>query len=144
MSEVLRTDLLDHGMNAGKERKVFDLLRAWRACAVVVGREQWRLFFETGRVNKMHRSPVESDLAAVVGAANRLQMVRHQVVGILDSYLANRQNEFSRIVECSSLPAGSRVREAGESGCPSRSGPGVPAPERGAVGKPTGASGNVP
>jgi putative transposase len=108
MSEVLRTDLLDHGMNAGKERKVFDLLRAWRACAVVVGREQWRLFFETGRVNKMHRSPVESDLAAVVGAANRLQMVRHQVVGILDSYLANRQNEFSRIVECSNLPAETR------------------------------------
>lgn len=103
MSEVLRTDLLDHGMNAGKERKVFDLLRAWRSCAVLVGREQWRLFFETGRINKMHRSPVESDLAAVVGAANRLQMVRHQVVGILDSYLANRQSELARIVECSSL-----------------------------------------
>jgi hypothetical protein len=55
MSEVLRTDLLDHGMNAGKERKVFDMLRAWRACAVVVGREQWRLFFETGRVKVVNR-----------------------------------------------------------------------------------------
>jgi len=104
MKEVLRTDLLDHGMNGGKEQKVFDLLRAWRRCAVLVGREQWRLFFEDGRIDKMHRSPAESDLAAVVGAANRLQMVRHQVVGILDSFLSNRQNEFSRIVECSSLP----------------------------------------
>jgi putative transposase len=103
MSEVLRTDLLDHGMNAGKKQKVFDLLRAWRACAVLVGREQWRLFFEAGHLNKMHRSPVEADLADVVGAANRLQMVRYQVVGILDSYLANRQNEFSRIVEQSTL-----------------------------------------
>ncbi len=104
MNEVLRTDLLDHGMNAGKEQKVFDLLRAWRRCAALVGREQWRLFFEDGRIEKMHRSPAESDLAAVVGAANRLQMVRHQVVGILGSFLSNRQNEFSRIVECSSLP----------------------------------------
>ncbi|MFU8842053.1 MAG: zinc ribbon domain-containing protein [Nitriliruptoraceae bacterium] len=105
MSEVLRTDLLDHGMNAGKEQKVVELLRAWRRCAVLVGREQWRLLFESGRVNKMHRSRVESKLAQVVGAANRLQMVRYQVVGILDSYLANRQNEFTRVVECSSLPA---------------------------------------
>jgi len=31
MNEVLRTDLLDHGMNAGKEQRVFELLRAWRA-----------------------------------------------------------------------------------------------------------------
>ncbi len=104
MSEVLRTDLLSHGMNAGKEQKVYDLLRAWRKCAVLVGREQWRLVFEAGRTNKNHRSEHESVLAGVVGAANRLQMVRYQVVGIIDSYLANRQNEFSRIVECSALP----------------------------------------
>ncbi len=105
MSEVLRTDLLDPGMNAGKEQAVKALLRAWRCCAVLVGREQWRLFHENGRVNKMHRSPTEADLATVVGAANRLQMVRYQVVGILDSFLANQENEFARIVECSTLPA---------------------------------------
>ena len=108
MSEVLRTDLLGHCMNAGKERKVFGLLRAWRECAVLVGREQWRLFFESGTINKNHRNEREPALAEVVGAANRLQMVRYQVVGILDSYLANRQNEFARIVECSSLPKGVR------------------------------------
>ena len=56
MSEVLRTDLLDHGMNAGKEQKVFGLLRAWRECAVLVGREQWRLFFKEGALNKNHRN----------------------------------------------------------------------------------------
>lgn len=39
---------------------------------------------------------------------------------------------------------GDRVREDGEGGSPSRSGPGLPAPERGAVGQPTGATGNVP
>ncbi|MEX0892105.1 MAG: zinc ribbon domain-containing protein [Gemmatimonadota bacterium] len=104
MSAVLRTDLLDHGMNAGKEQQVQAMLRAWRSCAVLVGREQWRLLFETGRLNKKCRSPAEGDLAAVAGAANRVQMVRFQVVGILDSFLSNRQHEFSRLVECSSLP----------------------------------------
>jgi putative transposase len=90
-------------MNAGKEQKVFDLLCAWRACAVLVGREQWRLFFEEGALNKNHRNEREPALAEVVGAANRLQMVRYQVVGILASYLSIRQNEFSRIVEQSTL-----------------------------------------
>jgi putative transposase len=90
-------------MNASKEQKVRDLLQAWRACAVLVGREQWRLFFEDEGLNKNHRNGSEPVLASVVGAANRLQMVRYQVVGILDSYLANRQNEFARIVERSTL-----------------------------------------
>src|SRR5690606_11650667 len=62
MSEVLRTDLLDHAMNAGKERKVFELLRARRSCALLVGWEQWRLFFETGRFNKNHRNEDEAAL----------------------------------------------------------------------------------
>ena len=108
MSEVLRTDLLAHAMNPGKERQLMDLLRAWRSCADLVGREQWRLFFESGAFNKMHRSEREDALAGVVGAANRVQMVRYQVVGILASYMTNRQNEFSRIVECSSLPKEAR------------------------------------
>ena len=108
MSEVLRTDLLAHAMNPGKERQLMDLLRAWRSCAVLVGGEQWRLFFESGAFNKMHRSEREDALAAVVGAANRVQMVRYQVVGVLASYMTNRQNEFSRIVKCSSLPKETR------------------------------------
>src|SRR5690606_665468 len=103
MRPVLRTDLLAHAMNSGKERAVRDLLRAWRRGAVLVGREQWRLFFEGADFNKQNRSPHEDDLAAVIGAANRLQMVRYQVVGILASFLSNRQNDFARMVERSSL-----------------------------------------
>jgi putative transposase len=104
MKPVLRTDLLAHAMNPGKERDVHALLRAWQQCAVLVGREQWRLFYDGPGFNKQYRSPREDDLAAVAGAANRLQMVRYQVVGILASFRSNRQNDFGRIVECSSLP----------------------------------------
>src|SRR5690606_38898055 len=73
MKPVLRTDLLAHAMNPGKERAVRALLRAWRRGAVMVGREQWRLFYDGTGFNKQCRSPHEDDLAAVIGAANRLQ-----------------------------------------------------------------------
>lgn len=99
MTAVHRTDLLPHAMNAGKEADVRALSRAWQNGAVMVGTEQWRLFFESGRFDKNHRSARETDLAAVVGAANRLQMVRYQVVGVLDSFLSNRQNDFTRLVQ---------------------------------------------
>jgi putative transposase len=95
-------------MNPGKERAVRDLLLAWRRCAVLVGREQWRLVYDGQGLNKQYRSAIEPNLATVAGAANRLQMIRYQVVGILDSFLANRQNDFARIVECSSLPKETR------------------------------------
>lgn len=100
---IHRTDLLVHGMNAGKEREVLDLLRAYRACAVLIGREQWRLYFDAGRLNKNHRNDYEAVFAQVAGAANRVQMARYQVVGVLDSFLENRKNEFSRLVQRSSL-----------------------------------------
>ena len=37
--------------------------------------------------------------------AQRLQMVRHQVVGTLQSFIANRQNDIRRVVKASSLDA---------------------------------------
>jgi putative transposase len=101
---IYRTDLLVHGMNAGKEREIDDLLRAYQACAVLLGREQWRLYFEVGRLNKNHRNANEADLARVAGAANRVQMARYQVVGVLDSFLENRKNDFARLVQRSTLP----------------------------------------
>jgi putative transposase len=80
-----------------------DVLRAYRAGAALIAREQWRLLYEAGRLNKNHRSPEEKALAAVVGAANRLQMVRHQVVGILRGFLNTRADEFARVVQRSTL-----------------------------------------
>jgi hypothetical protein len=46
---VYRTDLLPSNLTASKEAQVRELLRAWRKGAVLLGREQWRLFHETGR-----------------------------------------------------------------------------------------------
>ncbi|MGF1606247.1 MAG: RNA-guided endonuclease InsQ/TnpB family protein, partial [Rhodothalassiaceae bacterium] len=99
---AMRTDLLPSTLTAAKRADVLALLRAYRRGAVLLGREQWRLFFETGRFDKNHdRDKVT--FARVVGAANRVQMCRYQVVGQLKSWVSNRQNEFRNAVNHSKL-----------------------------------------
>jgi putative transposase len=100
---IYRTDLLSHGMNAGKESKVFQLLRAWRSVAVSQAGEQWKLVFTKGHTNKRHN--VSRTGYDVVGTSYG-QMVRWQVVGQIESWLSNRANEFKDIVNRSSLDAG--------------------------------------
>ena len=74
-SPVCRTDLLPSNLTASKEAAVLALLHAYRRGAVLLGREQWRIFFETGRFNKNHDVD-KVTFAAVIGAANRVQMAR--------------------------------------------------------------------
>ena len=100
---VHRTDLLPSNLTAGKRAKVLDLLAHHRAGAVLLGREQWRLFFETGRLSKNHDVD-KVTFAAAIGAANRVQMCRYQVVGQLQGWISNRANEFRDTVNRSTLP----------------------------------------
>ena len=99
---VHRTDLLPSNLTAGKRAKVLELLDHYRAGAVLLGREQWRLFHETGRFDKNHDVD-KTTFASVIGAANRVQMCRWQVVGQLQSWISNRANEFRDTVNRSSL-----------------------------------------
>lgn len=98
--KIIRTDLLPTRMNAGKRRAVDHMLRGWRRTAERVSSEQWRLFYQAGRFNKQH----QSGCSGIVSAAC-VQMVQWQVVGMLDSFMANRSNDFRRIVHRSTLPA---------------------------------------
>jgi putative transposase len=98
---IYRTDLLPHRMNTGKEAKVRMLLSAWRRAARAQAKEQWQLFFTTGRPNKRHdvsRTGYE-ELGTSYG-----QMVRWQVVGQIESWLSNRENDFRDLVHHASLP----------------------------------------
>jgi putative transposase len=99
---VHRTDLLASNLTTSKKEAVLVLLRAYRKGAVRLGREQWRLFFETGRFNKNFDED-KVTFAAVVGAANRVQMRRRQVVGQLQGWVSNRVNEFRDTVNRSTL-----------------------------------------
>lgn len=100
---VHRTDLLPSNLTAAKKAKVLHLLAAYRRGAVLLGREQWRLFHETGRFNKNHDVD-KTTFAAAIGAANRVQMCRYQVVGQLQGWVSNRANEFRDVVTRSTLP----------------------------------------
>ena len=100
---IYRTDLLPTEMNAGKEAAVRELLRAWRRAAEAIAADQWTRFFRDGRFQKNISAAQEIAAPGVAAAkaeigAQRLQMVRYQVVGTLTSFLSNRQNDFADIV----------------------------------------------
>lgn len=94
--------------NPGKIRALLDVLTAFRAAAPLVAADQWRRFFETGRfASKVSDkagavSPLSAQAKDIIGAA-RLQMLRFQVVGQLEGFVANRANDFKDTVLGSSL-----------------------------------------
>lgn len=75
--------------------------------------DQWQRFFETGQFNKYlsdteeATSPRLRRAKAIIDAA-RLQMLRYQVVGQLESFMANRANEFRDVVMGSSVDEATR------------------------------------
>ena len=84
----MRCDLLPSNMTATKEAHVRALLAAYQRGAVLLAKEQWRLFFTTGRFNKNFDED-KVTFFTVIGAANRVQMCRWQVVGQLESWVSN-------------------------------------------------------
>lgn len=86
-------------MNPGKEAQVRALFVAWRKAGPLLAREQWRLFFDGGDFNPLDAASTGSQW---LGTAHR-QMVRHQVVGVLRSFISNRQNDFRRMAESDAL-----------------------------------------
>lgn len=99
--------------NPGKIRALRDVLRAFRLAAPDMAADQWQRFFQTGRFNKMVSAEAEARSAclsrskAVIGAV-RMQMLRYQIVGQLESFIENRANEFRETVVKSSLDDATR------------------------------------
>jgi len=94
--------------NPGKITRVLEVLRAFRAAAPDVAADQWQRFFEAGRFNKMVCAEAESQslrlsrAKAQIGSV-RMQMLRFQIVGQLESFVANRANDFKNMVLASTL-----------------------------------------
>ncbi|SFD83432.1 zinc ribbon domain-containing protein [Salipiger profundus] len=99
--------------NPGKIRALREVLRAFRRAAPDVAADQWQRFFETGRFNKMVSAKEEAHSArlfrakAIIGS-QRMQMLRYQVVGQLESFIENRANDFRDAVMASSIDDGTR------------------------------------
>lgn len=85
--------MLLSNMTASKETRLREVFYAYRKGAVLLCREQWRLFFETGKFNEFY-DVNKVTFAAVIGRADRVQMARGDVVGQLRSWISNRANDF--------------------------------------------------
>jgi putative transposase len=90
---MLRTYPMQHAANWQKVEKVLDLFLAYPAAARQIASAQWRLFFESGRPNK--NAPIK--IASRLSARYR-QTCQYQVVGMLDSFLSNRANDYKDAV----------------------------------------------
>ena len=86
-----RTYKLKHLANKGKQMKVIKTERAYRDTAALIARDQWRCFYESARpFNK------QCDIKHIgTQLSERFkQTCQYQVVGTLDSFISNRQNDF--------------------------------------------------
>jgi putative transposase len=101
---MLRTGLYNLPLNPGKADKVFAVLRAYRSTAAALAAGQWKLLFTTGATNKNAKLGIPSRLSA-----RYVQTCQYQVVGALDSYLANCANRFKELVRSSTLDEPTRV-----------------------------------
>jgi putative transposase len=86
--------------NWGKVEKILDVFTAYTALAGHIKARQIALLFAHGAVNKMVPVNVLTALSA-----RYKQTCQYQVVGMLNGWLALRQDDFSRMVLRSSIPA---------------------------------------
>lgn len=99
-----RAYIFHQDANEGKVDQLRAFARRWRQSAEYVKEIQWRLFFETGSFDK--HTPVSryrDDIKDRIGGSAKIQAVSHQVVSVLKSWVSNRKQDFTRIVERSSL-----------------------------------------
>jgi putative transposase len=95
-----RTYMLKHQANKGKLLTAIETIKAYRRTAKAIAAYQWRLFFADGRFNK------NADIKHLLSCLSERykQTCQYQVVGTLESFISNRQNDFVIIVHKSSLP----------------------------------------
>jgi putative transposase len=102
---MIRTYPLKHSINRGKQQKIMAVARAYRKLAVKLARVQWREFYRRGEFDRnLDIKEVASELSA-----RYKQTCQYQVVSVLKSFIANRQNEFVKTVWQSSLDDRSKL-----------------------------------
>jgi len=97
--KMIRAYSLGHSINNKKQDTVLDVLKEYRVIAQKVSNIQYREFFKTSKFNKNF----DIKFLQTKLSARYKQTLQYQVVGQLDSYISNRQNDFVDIVLKSSL-----------------------------------------
>jgi len=91
---MIRTYPLKHAINKGKQEKILFLTKEYQKLAQRLACVQWKEFFRNGTFNKnLDIKSLESRLSE-----RYKQTCQYQVVGVLKSFISNRQNDFVRII----------------------------------------------
>jgi putative transposase len=103
---ILRTYKLSHFANENKQKMVLDVLRQYRFTCMEISKQQWRLLFNSEKLNKM------ADLRYVnsILSERYKRNCAYQVDGQLQGYISNRQNDFVSMVYNSSIDEETRIK----------------------------------
>jgi putative transposase len=103
---MIRTYPVKHYENMNKKTKILKLSKEYRILAKSISCLQWKEFYKTGNLNKnLDIKELDSHLSE-----RYKQTCQYQVVGVLKSWLSNRQKEFVRIVYHSNLPEDVKIK----------------------------------
>src|SRR3989337_3895740 len=98
---MIRTYNLKHNTNKGKQVKAAATVMLYRSTAYIIAAAQWYRFYKEGKSfwNNLEIGHIPSLLSE-----RYKQTCQYQVVSILNSFISNRQNDFTRMVYHSHLP----------------------------------------
>ena len=86
---MMRACRMKQAANPGKLEQVLDVFLAYPKAAQQIAAAQWRCFFQAGSFKRNHPIAITSPLSA-----RFKQCCQYQVVGMLNSFIANRANEY--------------------------------------------------
>jgi len=101
---MIKAYKLQHSANPGKIKEVVEVAKHYRKLAAKIASEQWMLFEKQGSFRKNHDI---KHIPSVLSARYK-QTCQYQVVGMLDSFIANRQNDFVSLLQESTLDEGTK------------------------------------
>jgi putative transposase len=91
---LIKAFKLKHISNAGKLKEAVKVVKAYRKLAVSIASEQWRPF-QKGE-DQCYKNCDIKHISFIFSLRYR-QTCQHQVAGVLDSFISNRQNDFVSI-----------------------------------------------
>lgn len=101
-----RSYTLKHKANQTKQHKIYEIIKTYRILSNTLSQVQWELFFMTGSFNRNHDiKHVQTPLSE-----RYKQTCQYQVVGVLDSWLSNRKNNFKDMVYASHFDEETRIK----------------------------------
>lgn len=101
---MIRTYNHKHDINKEKQEKVLSVLRAYRKSCTIISRHQWRLLYQADGIDKM----IETKNIITPVSERYKRNCCYQVDGSLKSFIANRQNDFVKMIFNSSIDSKTR------------------------------------